>query len=107
MPNCFQLTRKSDLKAGPVKLNDIDRELCDHFKQPFSTEKYMWYWYDIIGFKLAMGKTFAQAKEDLIQQQAALEKDDTIMRECYDNLLELVSYLDEHYTSDAWYQVGK
>lgn len=60
MPNCFQLIRKSQPEAGPVVLTEVDEELCRHFG--VSIHPYCWYenWYDIIGFRLALGRSFAE-----------------------------------------------
>ena len=34
MPNCFSLTRKSSMDAGPVAPFEIDNEMREHFKEP-------------------------------------------------------------------------
>lgn len=97
MPNYFTLTRKSNLEAGPVKLQEIDEELCKHFNVPCDPDKWYLHWYDFVGFALACGKTFDQLIADT--------KEYIIKDPDYEDLkkhLALLEYLNEHYTSDAW-----
>jgi hypothetical protein len=54
MPNCFQLIRNEEA----VPLNQVDEEMCRHFDAPCDEHRYYWYWYDVIGYDLAMGDTF-------------------------------------------------
>ena len=105
MPNCFQLTRKSELDKGPVKLDQIDQEMCDHFKEPCDPKKWYCWWYDIIGFKLAMGKTFDQIKDDLKSERDKAEEND--IKQVNQKWLDITEWLDENFTSNAWYQVHK
>jgi hypothetical protein len=82
MPNCFQLTRKGETE--PIKLIEIDEELCKHFNTPVDPKYWFRAWYHIIGLGLAMGSTWDKLRED------------------YPELLEVIDYLDENYTSNAW-----
>ena len=89
MPNCFTLTKKGEDK--PSTFQDIDQELCDMLGVPCDDEHWVEHWYDSIGLALACGKTFKQ-----------------MMQEDYWDINDqkILKYLDEHYTSSAWAEVG-
>lgn len=112
MPNCFQLTRKSDLQSGPVSLVKIDSELCGLLGVEIHPVKYVRGWFDFIGFGLATGSTFADIRqriaeisgeqprpEDSAEYTAARLKYWREMRVCCD-------YLDENFTPDNWVEIG-
>ena len=90
MPNCFQLISKSTGKA--TRFTDIDRELCDHLKQPCDDHWYLYGWYNWIGFSLVCGKSFTEI--------ANILADDP-------ELLKINTYLAEHYTAEAWVEIGR
>lgn len=106
MPNCFQLTRKGETK--PVVLQALDEELCKHFQAECHPK--WWYnaWYDCIGFMLATGKTFDQIEVLLNGWIAeAIHKGSHNLAEADRRMREINSYLREHYTSDAWAEIGR
>jgi len=84
MPNCFTLTAIGENK--PETLNAIDEHICKHFNVPIDDKKYYWGWYNTIGLALAMGKTWNEMF-DIFED---------------DRTLEIVTFLSEHYTPDAW-----
>jgi len=92
MPNCFTLTRKSDPAAGPVKLTLIDEELCAHLGVEVHPSNWCFGWYDIVGFALAMGKSFAEIRE---------------FCEDYEDLHPIIDYLDANFTTNAWAEIGR
>lgn len=94
MPNCFTLTRKSNLEAGPVKFVEIDAELCKHFNEP--VDEVHWYlgWYDSIGLGLALGKSWDELRTWWKEEDAA-------------QMLRIIDYLEENFTPNAWYQYGR
>jgi hypothetical protein len=51
----FQLTRIGERE--PAILQTIDRAICQNLELPFDAVHWVGGWYDIIGFRLAMGKT--------------------------------------------------
>lgn len=87
MPNCFQLISKETGKAD--SFCEIDEKLCANFDWPVDPVSYTHSWYDILGLRLACGRSF----EDLRGY-------------CTDEpeLLQIIDWLDEHYTSDSWYE---
>ena len=103
MPNCFSLSRKSKREEGPVKLSLIDDEICHHFNVVPDAIEYYAYWYDIIGFKLAMGKTFDEIKKDLAER--IVEKPE--WNDEYTRLIEITNWLDENFVANAWAEIGK
>ncbi len=103
MPNCFSLTRKTDKDAGPVSLQQVDDEMRRHFKEPSDPGHWLWSWDNTIGLALSLGRSF-----------------DHIIRECHTNLaaypedmkyyirkLEMAEYLNQHFVSDAWAEIGR
>lgn len=107
MPNCFQLTRKSDLSAGPVSLMKIDKEMCAHFNAPVDPVKYHAYWYDIIGFSLAMGRSFGDQRAEFKEQLIKLsEKQEDLYHAAeVQHLLDVCNWLDANFISDAFYSM--
>lgn len=109
MPNCFQLTRKTEPEKGPVSLNAIDAELCGVLGREVHPTAYCMGWFDYIGFKLAMGRSFEEIKAKIISsiaenQGAGKEAGDV---EYYQDMLTLANYLDANFTSDSWAEIGK
>ena len=88
MPNCFTLTKKGEKE--PSLLNDIDKELCELLNEPFSTQYYVAAWYDTIGLCLAIGHSWDKMRETF---------------EGSEKLQKVIDYLEENYTTDAWYEV--
>lgn len=98
MPNCFTLSRKAE-PGKPISFITIDEELCAALGKPCDPNKYYLGWYDMIGFRLAMGQSF-----DDIQQY--------LIHDCSDHhdwaveMLRVSTYLREHFVSDAWAEIG-
>lgn len=93
MPNCFQLLRDD----APVSLNAIDEELCRHFGADCHPKHYYKNWYDIIGYDLAMGRTFDEIKHLL-----------TIAG--YDDvptLVQIIEWLESRFTARSWVEIGR
>lgn len=100
MPNCFSLTRKSDVAAGPVSLNQIDREMCEHFKVPVDEKEYHAYWYSIYGLGLACGCTF----DEIIEKNTPLPKDEERLKAAKIHIQEVGIWLRDNFVVDTWYQ---
>jgi hypothetical protein len=90
MPNCFTLTRKSDLDAGPVPLAKIDEEMCVFFAVAVDPMKYYLHWFDLIGFRLAIGHTF----EEIISDSS-------------ERLKPVARWLQENFTPNVWAERGR
>ena len=84
MPNCFQLLERDT--NTPASFADIDEQLCNHFNTPVDEKLYYRAWYDVVGLGLAMGKSFEQ------------------LREMLPEYIDIIDFLDAHYTTTAWYQ---
>ena len=95
MPNCFQLSRKSDPDAKPVVLAEIDEEICAAVAEPVHENLWCRGWYNMIGRMLALGKSFDEIEEIL--------KDEG--DKCH--LIPVVVFLRENYTSSAWAEIGR
>lgn len=96
MPNCFTLARKSE-PTKPVALTVIDEEMCKHFNVKCDPKIYYCYWYDWIGFRLAMGKDFKSIREGIIEIA-------DVEPEFEKRLVEICDWLDTNFVSDAWSQ---
>lgn len=85
MPNCFQLCRD----GAAVPLLDIDEEMCRYFGVACDPKAWHHAWYDIVGYALAMGRTFDE------------------IRARYEDphLREIVDWLANNFTPRAWYEL--
>jgi hypothetical protein len=84
MPNCFALINKTT--GERVKLQDVDDAMRVHFKAEPDPEHWFKYWYDTIGLAYAMGHSNAKIIELFDDPE----------------ITEMVNWLDQHYTVDAW-----
>lgn len=90
MPNCFQLIRD----GSPQPLVQIDNAICQYLDVPADDHKYVAGWYDYVGFGLAVGMGFGR-----IADLCKADRDWIMLRICH--------FLAEHYTSDAWVEIGR
>ena len=103
MPNCFSLTRKTNKDAGPVPLQQIDDEMRRHFKEPSDPGQWLWSWYTTVGLALSLGRSFT----DIIQEcQSNMGEYPEDVR-YYRRKLSIAEYLNDHFVSDAWTEVGR
>ena len=103
MPNCFQLIRKSAPQEGPVVLQKVDEEMCAFFRVPCDPVKWYHYWYDTIGFSLAMGSSFEYQRQSVKDNP---NPDDESV-DWDKRTIEIIDWLDENFTTDAFAQIGK
>jgi len=102
VPNCFQLARKSEPEK-PIALSVIDEEMCKQFNAEVDPVKYHAYWYDIIGFKLAMGKSFIQIVASLAKLMIEMPQH----KDEYLHLIEIALWLNDNFVVDTWAEIGK
>jgi hypothetical protein len=93
MPNCFQLISKET--GQPTAFNKIDDDICASLGIVPDAVKYYRGWYDFIGFMIAIGKPLGS--KELRKEVEDVDKD----------LLPVLDFLEQHYTSDAWAQIGR
>ena len=98
MPVCFNLTRKGE--KMPTNLVEVDQRICTHFSVTCDDNKWYHGWYDSIGFRLALGKTFAEinAEYDATIDKYKDQEDVSYWR----RMKEIAEFLDTNYTTDAW-----
>lgn len=87
--NCFQLLNKTT--GEPANLNDVDAEICAMLNTPVDPEHFVHYWYEIIGLAAACGHSFEKMRNEIF-----VDADPTA--------LQIINYLDEHYTIRCWAQ---
>lgn len=93
MPNCFQLLRDGVAED----LIKIDEELCRHFGADCHPTRYYQGWYDVIGYDLAKGHSFAQIKSYLTASG-------------YENasaLVQIAEWLESCFTVRSWVEIGR
>lgn len=92
MPNCFQLLRGEEA----IPLVQVDEEMCLHFKEPCDPKRWFMFWYDIIGFDLAAGKTFGEIRG--------------YVRETYPEhpiLVDIADWLQANFSVRHWVEIGR
>lgn len=106
MPNCFTLTRRSNLEAGPVVLQKIDDELREHFHAP--PDKVNWFngWYNYIGYFLAFGWSWTKLRQD-IDAECLMSPVDSGAHKHWALNRDILDWLEANFTSDAWYELKK
>jgi hypothetical protein len=94
MPNCFQFIDKKTGQAEkfPV-IDDKIRELVGAEPDP---KRYYRGWYDALGEEAAYGWDFKRMIEARPELQTSTDPGDV-------ELLKILTWLDENYTTTAWY----
>jgi hypothetical protein len=101
MPNCFQLISKAT--GEPTAFAEIDVALCALLGAPVDPVNYVLGWYDTIGFRCALGDSF-----DTMREEFADNRDNPQYKPLFwSRMLQCVDYLDAHYTTSAWAEIGK
>jgi hypothetical protein len=101
MPACFTLTRKGESK--PAILQEIDDEMRVEFGEEPDPEQWLWGWYDTIGYGLALGRDWAQLREQFAEDPAESERTNMFRR----RMLAVIYWLEANYIPNAWAEVGK
>ncbi len=96
----FQLTRIGSRE--PSAFQDIDRAICHNLELPFDDVRYAADWYDLIGFRCALGKSF-QDTTDYINSRINDTGLDMAWRNDYRTLLRINHFLLENYSTDSWF----
>ena len=106
MPQYFQLISKAT--GQPATFTDIDAAMCKHFGAECHEVNWHHHWYPLVmEWGVAFGKTFAEMKDIHRTGFADLPADDIEGRRGVEHLLEIIDWLNEHYTPDAWAQIGR
>jgi len=88
MPNCIQFTSKTTSKT--VSFVEIDEELCKMLGVKPHPTLFVESWYDLLGWPLSMGASLEKLQKEFPKEEKPLGK--------------IISYLNEHYTVNAWYE---
>lgn len=103
MPAYFQLISKTTQK--PVPFAEIDDELCKAMGvEPHDTD-FLRSWYDIIGLRLALGRSFEEIQAEFEERKASAADNDN--SEFWTDMNKILQYIRENYDSTAWYQYGR
>jgi hypothetical protein len=100
MPNCFALTRIGSHE--PTVLQDVDTAICQSLELPWDKTQWVEGWYDIIGFLLACGKSFADITDHCRKQMLTSR-----YPEHYLTLIRINHFLLDNYSTDAWVEIGR
>jgi hypothetical protein len=98
MPVCFQLFSKETNQ--PEKLSLVDDRLCAFLGVTPHEHNYVHGWYDSIGFRLAIGKTFPQIREEF-NEKISYEAE---YKSVYQNLIRCLDWLEENYSTNSWWE---
>jgi hypothetical protein len=102
----FQLISLTTGEA--TSFNQIDEEICAAFDQPVDPDKYLINWYNAIGQRVAMGKSLDEVRTTFIGYIIeAISKGDNNQVIGYTNLIGILNWITNHYTTNSWYSVGK
>ena len=96
MPACFTLTRKGE--STPSSLQHIDDEMRQAFCEKPDEIRWLWGWYDTIGYGLALGRDWAQLREQFAEDPAESKRTNMFRR----RMLAVIYWLETHYVSNAW-----
>lgn len=108
MPNCFSLRKKGT--THPAILQDVDKEMCDHFGQPCDPKHWLAGWYNVIGCLIAV-KGYALGSDDL--RRAIREWYDPALYgleeaiEAEADMLKILEWLESNYESNNWVEIGR
>ncbi len=91
----FTLTRKGE--STPSSLQHIDDEMRVEFGEEPGEDRWLWGWYDTIGYGLALGLDWAQLREWFAEDPDKSERTNMLRR----RMLAMIDWLDEHYTPNA------
>lgn len=102
------LTKKGD--DEPSRLIDIDNDMRDALGEPADDSEFLAEWYNYVGFRLAVGRTWEQVAESVERDiRSATKNEDGWPQDVVDDYLALcllrrriVEWLAENYTSSAW-----
>ena len=104
MPVCFTLARKESPERH-LPLSTVDEELCKHLDVPIDAINYHYDWYDSIGLRLAVGKTFPEIEQEYLKYQE--EAKETKALEYYNHMLKIINFLSNNFVSNNWREFGK
>jgi hypothetical protein len=104
MPNCFALTETGTDTRVP--LARIDDEMCAYFGVEPDPIKYHAGWYDIIGLRLALGKSLAEIRAEF-DAPDDFRPDDEGYQAFRHHIVEICDYLAARYTAECWAEIGR
>ncbi len=99
MPNCFHLVRKGEKE--PTTLTQVDREVCEYMEVPEDKVHYCYDWFNVIGFLIASGKSLGS------QDLRIAVREWTEVEELREKLEKILDFLEQHFVSDAWVEIGR
>ena len=96
MSNCFSLTRKGE--SEPARMQEIDDLMRIEFGEEPDADRWLWGWYDTIGYGLALGRDWAQLREKFAEDPDESERINTSRR----RRLAVIDWLEANYIPNAW-----
>ncbi len=100
----FQLIHRH-YPDGPVSLNGVDEAICQYLGVPVHATRYRSWWFDVIGFRLACGKTWEQVRHHIV---SLLRDGDTEEERAHvGELLLIAQYLDDNYVPYGFTTIGR
>lgn len=118
MPNCFQLYPKGSDTPAPLN-TVVDAKIAEFLGVPCDPKLWTADWFHVIGFLIAckndcdlgtdklrseVSKWYDEGYQSFITSGRCSQSEVTERR---DEMLRILVYLEQNYTSNAWVQIGK
>lgn len=105
MPVCFQLFNRATNE--PVSLRRLDDDLRAWFGAPVDDVHYFRDWYDTIGLRLALGKSFDQIRVEFLCYEEKTRIAAPHESTWYRGVLEVLDMIECAYSSESWREIGR
>jgi hypothetical protein len=102
----FQLI---SFKTGEsTSFSQIDEEICAAFAHPVDPDQYICGWYNAIGARVATGNTLDQVRTTFIGYiiEAIADPRKKNQVSYYTNLIGILNWITNNYTTNSWYSRG-
>jgi len=96
----FQLFRKDS--DEPERLDVVDAMMCYHFRVECDERRYHAWWFDIIGFKLALGQTWDEVRRNIRDFT-----EDWVWEARTQHLIDIVNWLEANFTVNHFTSWGR
>lgn len=102
----FQLISFKTGESTPF--NQIDEEICAAFDTPV-TDDYVLGWYNAIGFRVSTGKTLDEVRTIFIGYiiEAISDPHKQNQIRYYTDLIGILNWISQNYTTNSWYSRGR
>lgn len=105
MPVRFALTPRIDPANGPMALQHIDDGIAEYLGVPSDPEHWCFGWYDVIGFRLALGQTWQQIDAHLFDNlRRSFQSDNPAYLQSAARRVLISRFLQDNYLTGSWWE---